>query len=184
MEMVEAVKTQEEVKEISKKLALNARGNSLYADIWGFGLQVALRISDLLLITYADALTGRLVIKEGKTSKTRIVELNSKAVEIVKARRAAHPNHTYLFEVDSNRASGKPVSRVAVAVAFKAVGDELEIQLGTHSMRKTRGWLMHTSGVSIEMICKVLNHSNPAVTMAYIGLTQSEVDATYHQFVI
>lgn len=101
------------------------------------------------------------------------------------AKRAAeHPQHVYLFEVESNRAKGKPVSRIAVANAFKAVGDEIGIQLGTHSMRKTRGWIMHSHGVSIEKICKVLNHSSPAVTMAYIGLTQAEIDATYHEFVI
>ena len=184
MQLVEAVKTQAEVQQITRKLILNAKGSSLYADIWSFGLQVALRISDLLEVTFEQALTGRLVLKEGKTGKSRSIDLNSKAVEIVKARRAAHPDHTYLFEVESNRAKGKPVSRVAVAVAFKAVGDELGIQLGTHSMRKTRGWLMHSSGVSIEKIARVLNHSSPAITMAYIGLTQAEVDSTYHEFVI
>ncbi len=184
MQLVEAVKTQAEVQQITHKLTLNARGNTLYADLWNFGLQVALRITDLLTITYEEALSGRVVLKEGKTGKTRYIELNSKAQEIVKARRAAHPHHTYLFEVESNRASGKPVSRVAVAVAFKAVGDELGISLGTHSMRKTRGWLMHSAGVSIEKICRVLNHSSPAITMAYIGLTQAEIDATYHEFVI
>ncbi|MNL34076.1 hypothetical protein D3C87_1560230 [compost metagenome] len=50
-------------------------------------------------------------------------------------------------------------------------------------MRKTRGWLMYSGGVSIEMICKTLNHSSPAVTMAYIGITRAEVAAMYHEFV-
>jgi len=182
--IVEAVKTQKEVEVIAGKLIRNARGNSLYADIWLFGLQVALRISDLLDITYEQALTGRLLVKESKTGKPRNIDLNSRAVEIVQRRREANPDHTYLFQVDSNRAKNKPVSRIAVACAFKAVGDELGIQLGTHSMRKTRGWLMHSAGVSIEKIAKVLNHSSPAVTMAYIGLTQAEIDSTYHEFVI
>ena len=184
MILVEAVKTAAEVEQVAHKLKLNARGSSLYSDIWMFGLQVALRISDLLTITYADALQGRVMVKESKTGKVRNIQLNEKAVAIVKARRASHPDHVFLFEVDSNRAKGKAVSRVAVAVAFKAVGDELGIQLGTHSMRKTRGWLMHSHGVSIEMICKVLNHSSPAVTMAYIGITQQQIDSTYHEFVI
>ncbi len=72
---------------------------------------------------------------------------------------------------------------MAVANAFKAVGNEMSLQLGTHSMRKTRGWLMYNGGSSIELICKVLNHSSPAVTVVYIGITQTEVDATYHEFV-
>ncbi|WP_236183502.1 tyrosine-type recombinase/integrase [Pseudomonas juntendi] len=183
MNTVEAVKNQSDAETISRKLTKNAKGNTLYADIWRFGVNTALRISDLLSLTFEDVQGGNLVIKEGKTGKTRDIELNVAAKAIVERRRAAHPTHQYLFEVDSNRAKGKPISRVAVASAFKAVGDEMGLQLGTHSMRKTRGWLMYNGGSSIELICKVLNHSSPAVTMAYIGITQSEVDATYHQFV-
>ncbi|WP_439887732.1 tyrosine-type recombinase/integrase [Pseudomonas sp. MBLB4123] len=184
MELVEAVRTQEEVAKVGHKLKLNAKGNTLYQDIWDFGLQVALRITDLLTITMQEASTGRVIIKEGKTGKTRSIKLNEKAQAIAQRRKASHPHHTYLFEVESNRASGKPVSRVAVAKAFKAVGDELGIALGTHSMRKTRGWVMHSSGVSIEVICKVLNHSSPAITMHYLGLTQHDIDNTYDHFVI
>jgi len=184
MKSVDAVKTVEDVKFISRKLTLNAKGNTLYSDIWEFGLQVALRISDLLSVTMEEAKQGRIVLKEEKTGKTRSIDLNEKARGIVAKRAAEHPQHVYLFEVESNRAKGKPVSRIAVANAFKAVGDEIGIQLGTHSMRKTRGWIMHSAGVSIEKICRVLNHSSPAVTMAYIGLTQAEIDATYHEFVI
>jgi len=184
MKSVDAVKTVEDVAFISRKLKLNAKGNTLYSDIWEFGLQVALRISDLLSVTMEEAKQGRIVLKEEKTGKTRSIDLNEKARGIVAKRAAEHPQHIYLFEVESNRAKGKPVSRIAVANAFKAVGDEIGIQLGTHSMRKTRGWIMHSHGVSIEKICKVLNHSSPAVTMAYIGLTQAEIDATYHEFVI
>jgi len=184
MKSVDAVKTVEDVAFISRKLKLNAKGNTLYSDIWEFGLQVALRISDLLSVTMEEAKQGRIVLKEEKTGKTRSIDLNEKARGIVAKRAAEHPQHVYLFEVESNRAKGKPVSRIAVANAFKAVGDEIGIQLGTHSMRKTRGWIMHSAGVSIEKICKVLNHSSPAVTMAYIGLTQAEIDATYHEFVI
>lgn len=182
MKLVEAVKTAEDIELVRHKLVLNARGNTLYADIWAFGLQVALRISDLLDVTLQQAQTGQLEIVEGKTGKLRQIKLNEKAMGIVKAR--SKSGATYLFEVDSNRAKGKPVSRVAVAKAFKAVGDEVGIHLGTHSMRKTRGWVMHQAGIQIEMICKVLNHSSPAITMMYLGITQAEIDSTYEQFVI
>lgn len=183
MNIVEAVKTTGEAETISRKLSLNAKGNPLYADIWRFGVNTALRISDLLSLTFDDVKGDILTIKESKTGKTRYIDLNSSAKAIIERRRTVHPTHTFLFQVDSNRAKGKAVSRVAVGAAFKAVGDEMSLQLGTHSMRKTRGWLMYNGGVSIEMICKTLNHSSPAVTMAYIGITRAEVAAMYHEFV-
>lgn len=183
MNTVEAVKTTGEAEVISRKLTANARGNTLYADIWRFGINTALRISDLLALTFEDVQGDKLTIREGKTGKTREIDLNSGAKAIVGRRKAAHPSHTYLFEVDSNRAKNKPVSRVAVANAFKAVGDEMNLQLGTHSMRKTRGWMMHNGGEPIEKICKMLNHSSPAVTMAYIGITQADIASTYHKYV-
>jgi hypothetical protein len=36
--------------------------------------------------------------------------------------------------------------------------------------------------VSLEQIAKVLNHSSPAVTMRYIGLTHAQTMATYDEF--
>ena len=182
MELVEAVKTKAGIDRVQQKLVLNARGNTLYGDVWKFGINTALRISDLLGITLQEAQSGRLKVREGKTGKIRHIELNEAAMAILEAR--SLPGRVYLFEVDSNRAKGKPVSRAAVAKAFKDVGDELGIALGTHSMRKTRGWMMHKAGMSIELICKVLNHSSPAVTMAYIGLTAQDVADTYGQFVL
>lgn len=182
MEIVEAVKTKAGIEEVQSRLMRNARNNTLYADIWKFGINTALRISDLLGITLQEAQSGQLKLVEGKTGKRRVVKLNEAAMAVVKAR--TKPGMTFLFEVSCNRAKGKPVSRAAVAKAFKDVGEEMGIQLGTHSMRKTRGWMMHKAGMSIELICKVLNHSSPAVTMAYIGLTAQDVADTYDQFVL
>ncbi|WDM88051.1 tyrosine-type recombinase/integrase [Pseudomonas asiatica] len=182
MNNVDAVKTEKAIEEVRSRLVRNARGSELYADVWKFGINTALRISDMLSITMQEAQTGQLKLVEGKTGKRRVVKLNEAAMAVVKAR--SLPGMTYLFEVNCNRAKGKPVSRAAVAKAFKDVGEQMGIALGTHSMRKTRGGMMHKNGMSIELICKVLNHSSPAVTMSYIGLTAQDVADTYDQFVL
>jgi len=41
---------------------------------------------------------------------------------------------------------------------------------------------MHKAGRSIEEICKVMNHSHPAITMRYIGITQEDMDRSYTNF--
>ena len=64
----------------------------------------------------------------------------------------------------------------------RLVGERLGLNINTHSMRKSRGWVMFSDGVPIEKISKVLNHSTPAVTMRYLGITKQEVLATYDEY--
>jgi len=179
---VEAVKTKDEIKEVERYL--RKRGGDLYGDLWRIGVNLALRISDLLAIRY-DAIDfdrHEYEASEQKTGKKRTVKINQVAMDIIERRHKANPNDVYLFQVHSNRTASdvpKPVSRVSVARKFKDVGETMKMRLGTHSMRKSRGWAMYSDGVPIEMIAKVLNHSTPAVTMTYLGITKADVLQTY-----
>lgn len=49
-------------------------------------------------------------------------------------------------------------------------------------MRKTRGYTMHKAAMPIEQICRALGHSNPAVTMRYIGLDADTVRRSFLEF--
>jgi integrase len=179
MNLTEAVKTRDEINTVS--LLLQKYGGDLYRDIWKVGINVSLRISDLLAIRYSDLdlENRRLQLREMKTGKNKKIRLNDTVIQIIQRRRKEFPDDDYLFQVHSNRASGKPVSRQMVARKFKEVGEMLNIALSTHSMRKTKGFSMFNDGKPIEMISKVLNHSSPSVTMAYLGISRDEVLATY-----
>lgn len=181
MELVEAIKTESQRSAVTELLARYG-GSDLYADIWKFGLNAALRISDLLEIKYSDIDSGSISLIETKTGKSREIRLNDNALAIVSKRKAAHPDDVYLFQVHSNRASGKPVNRSTVARMFKEVGQTLGLKLGTHSMRKTRGYVMFKAGVSIEKISKLLNHSSTGTTLAYIGIEKEDIQQTYDDF--
>lgn len=182
MNPTEAVKTRDEISTVA--LLLQKYGGDLYRDIWKVGINVSLRISDLLSIQYCDLdlENRRLRLREMKTSKNKEIRLNDTVIKIVQKRRKEFPDDKYLFQVHSNRATGKPVSRQMVARKFKEVGETLNIALSTHSMRKTRGFAMFNDGKPIEMISKVLNHSSPSVTMSYLGITKDEVLATYDEY--
>jgi len=187
MQEVEAVKTKEDILIVER--LLRKHYGDLYGDLWRFGVNVALRISDLLSLTYDQMDMGRkeFTLVESKTGKRRSIRLNGPAMEVLQRRRADHPDHVFLFQVSSNRTRSmppKPISRVTVARAFQAVGQmpSVDVKLGTHSMRKSRGWAMHSAGVPIEMIAKVLNHTWTSETMRYLGITQAEVMETYDTF--
>ena len=52
----------------------------------------------------------------------------------------------------------------------------LNYKIGTHSLRKTFGYMLYSSGADLELIQRLLNHSSPAVTLSYIGITQDDMD--------
>ncbi len=182
MHVVDAVKTKEEIKLMAS--LLNKHHGAIYSHLWIFGVNAALRISDLLSITMEHALTGTISLREGKTNKLRTIPLNHTAMAVVQQRHEQNPFHTYLFQVESNRAKNKPISRQSASLAFKEAGDILGLKISTHSMRKTLGWTMYSAGERIERISKLLNHKDTGVTMRYIGLTQADIDSAYSEYEI
>lgn len=185
MKEVEAVKTKQDIDRIT--FVLEEHG-AIYSDIWKFGINTALRISDLLDIKFSDVTGERLILTESKTGKSREIALNAGARAVIEQRREANPEHIYLFQSVSNRSKSlnSPITRFAVARVFKEVGERksVGVHLGTHSMRKTRGYAMHKAGVPLEEIMRMLNHSSTSETLRYIGITQEDVDARYEEFVL
>jgi len=55
----------------------------------------------------------------------------------------------------------------------------IDEKIGTHTMRKTFGYQAYKSGVDVYIIQDMLNHSTPAVTKRYIGLSQEDKDRAY-----
>ena len=145
-----------------------------FADVWIFGVNTALRITDLLNIKFSEIKDDRLCIREGKTKKVADILLNDRARAIVARIRAERPQAIYLFE--SNIYAGKPLTRQAVGQTFKAIGDIVGVRLNTHSMRKTRGYHLYQKTKRIEPIMKMLRHSRPSDTLRYIGIDQDEMD--------
>jgi integrase len=163
---------------------LNNKFGQIYDDIWKVGVNLSLRISDLLNLKYTDFnLQDRtLNLIESKTSKAKSIRLNQTAIEIITRRKKDHPSDLWLFQVHSNRAKNKPISRISVSRVFKDAGDILNLNINTHSMRKSRGMAMFSDGVSIEKIAQVLNHSNTTSTLRYLGITREEIMKTYDDY--
>jgi len=104
------------------------------------------------------------------------------AILVIVRRQQENTADTWLFQVHSNRAKDKPVSRVSVSRVFKDAGELLGLTINTHSMRKSRGMAMYKDGVPVEKIAKVRNHSNTTSTLRYLGITQEEVLKTYDDY--
>ncbi len=163
---------------------LEKRYTPIYSDIWRIGLNLSLRIGDLLSIKYADLdiKSRTLTLRESKTGKRKDIRLNNAVIDVVAKRRKLYPDDTWLFEVHSSRASGVPISRQSVSRVFKEAGDWLGLTISTHSMRKSRGKAMYDDGLQLELIAKTLNHSSTTETLRYIGITKEQVLQTYDDY--
>ncbi len=163
---------------------LNNKFGRIYADIWKVGVNLSLRISDLLNLKYTDFnLQDRtLTLVESKTGKTKSIRLNQTAIDIITQRKKDHPSDVWLFQVRCNRAKDKPISRISVSRVFKDAGDMLNLNINTHSMRKSRGMAMFKDNVPLEKIALVLNHSNTTSTLRYLGITREEIMRTYDDY--
>ena len=159
------------------------RRNETFADAWALNLNMALRISDLLALTYEDVSGNVVKLIEKKTGKVKTLAINTRAREIIARRRTAYPDDKFLFQSKSNRVKNlepRPITREAASRAFSDAGEVVTNKnISSHSARKCRGRALWEAGTPIETISKMLNHSNPATTMTYLDITQDEVNQTY-----
>ena len=186
MAAVEALTTKEDVQKVQAYLLNNYSVH--YADMWRLGVNLALRITDLLNLTMDDMRKGlrkgTIAVLESKTKRTnrppRIIKLNSVAKEIISGRVDEYPHFEYLFQSESkNIKKIQPLSRAGIRNALADAGKKVGADLGTHSMRKSFGAIAYSNGVEVEHLQKIFCHDSPGTTLRYIGITQKTINDTY-----
>ena len=156
------------------------------AMIFRMGVNTILRIGDLLKLKYNDVFDEYdeyrkyLVLKENKTGKPKKIPLNGK----IRKHLRDYCTHYKLTGDDplffSYRIPTKSVDRTWVWRIFNEAAKRLKIQnFGTHTMRKTLAYHTYQKTKDIGLVMKMLNHTNPAVTMTYIGIDQKKIDGAY-----
>lgn len=180
MEIVEPIRSEKQLRGMSNYLkGKNLRDYTLFI----MGINSALRISDLLGIKVAEVYEkDRIAMRERKTGKVKdfpLAPICRKAVKIYVDTYQLHQDN-FLFP---SRKGGytRPIQRVQ---AWKIINDAarsvgIEGHIGTHTLRKTFGYHAFKQGRGIELIQKLLNHSSPAITLAYIGITKDDMDEVY-----
>ena len=151
-------------------------------------LCTALRISDILRLTWDDVYDFKrqrvrksINISEQKTRKPKIIEINSKAVAALNRYISEASPSVFLIK---NRQTGKAISRVQAHRIIRTAGEAIDIEqnVSCHSLRKTFGYQSWKCGISIEVLMEIYNHSSPAVTRRYLGITQDYMNEAYRGF--
>ncbi len=182
--LVEPVKSKEDIERIETYLEKKSKRNRL---IWVFGINTGLRVSDILGLNIEDVDGKNYVeIKEKKTGKYKKFPLNKKLQELIKLY-LNERSKTYSLLNEEPLFIGKKHKRLDRSQVYRFLKDackELGISanIGTHSMRKSFGYHFYKKYNDIALLQKILNHSSPAITLRYIGITQDEIDISYNGF--
>jgi integrase len=176
---VEPIRKPEHIEAILKLLEGNPRDSLLFV----MAINNGLRCGDLLKIKVGDVMHLRVggftIIKEGKTGKKNYVWINEAVYAALQEYLSFYKPHSSDFLFPSQK-GGQPLTIMAVNNMVKKWGIAVGIKdnLGAHSLRKTWGYAQrmyyHTP---VELITKRYNHSDPRVTMAYLGIEDEEVRA-------
>ena len=180
---VEPIRDWDKIQEI-KSLLLSEQK---YRDLLMFtlGLNFALRISDLLKLKVSDVYDSdmypknRIILREKKTGKENILTIaNGSRESLLQYHKVTRLKYSDDFLFKSRQGGNRPIDRVQAYRIINALVHKVglnDINVGTHSMRKTWGYFAYKKfNLSLDDIMLKLNHQSIQSTKRYIGLTQEE----------
>ena len=143
------------------------------------GVNMGLRITDLLGISYDQLKSGEFVVNEKKTSKRRVIRVNSTVKETLKLMKGEiryELGGKCFVSQKGNVYSIQHVNRMMKKVFGKGYS--------SHGLRKGFGRrLYEKKGKDLTIVQMQLQHMNPADTLRYIGVTQENLDKCFDDLI-
>lgn len=179
---VEPIKSQKDINLLKKLLADSPRDLAIFI----LGVNTNLRASDLLSIRIGQVrhieVGGQFDVREKKTSKIRTITINRAAHAAISALLVTMPdadNNDCLFK--SRKGAGKlTVSYLSQLVKQWCKEINLRGNYGSHSLRKTWGYVMRTvHGVDIPTLMSIFGHATQRQTLAYLCIQPEEIRDCY-----
>lgn len=196
----EPIKSMDDILAISNYLIDSGR----YRDNMLFivGINFGLRVSDLRELRFSNLINDNLTFKDSfpvfekktrntrKKKKNRYITINNAVIEAVTLYLQNTENvclSDYLFRSESNHGGNlnRPLSIKSIDRILKGFASDLDLnmKISTHTLRKTfcfhQMLMSHNDSRKLLLLQKILNHSTPAQTLAYIGITAEEIDEAY-----
>ena len=187
MKFVEPIRDTKKIAQI--KNLLRGQWDIRNLLLFEFGINSALRISDLLTIQVRDLLEEDMTVKdffdiqEGKTWKTNRITITPKVKQTLALYTEAYPTivekkehyvffHKKTFPLGS-RAIGRKMSWVFLSNICNQVG--LKGNFWNHTLRKTWWYQARQNAIPLEIIQHKLNHSSLSITQRYLWITADEI---------
>jgi len=180
MSKVEPIRDKKVIEKISHYLKNISQRDYV---LFNFGINCGLRISDILKLNVSDV-KGKnfLITQEKKTNKHKVIPLNAKVKTMLSVYIKTRNNYEPLFATKYGNRMDRITAYRIINNACKSIG--LDINIGTHTLRKTFGYHFYKKYKDVAMLQKVFNHSTPTITMTYIGIKDEEVWNCCKKFIL
>nr|WP_309099081.1 site-specific integrase [Fredinandcohnia onubensis] len=176
MNVVQPIRDKELIQQIKKYLKRRSERNYV---LFLFGINTGLRISDILSLRVKDVQGWSIYLKEGKTGKPKEVKMPKELKRAVREYTKGKHKGDFLFESREKDKRGRPkaISRGMAYIILQEIAEEFGLErIGCHSLRKTYGYHFYDQTKDVAVLQEMLNHSDPEITMRYIGITQDKLN--------
>lgn len=176
--------TMQQIQQVTELLKLRQNGER-HSLIWILAVNTGLRISDILPITIAK-LEGK-DLKMQKTKKNVKIIVPEAIIEKCREFAAKHniADDELLFGENRKRPSSGflikkngTMSRQAIYKIWSEIGDQIGVNIGCHSSRKSFGRIIYNKTKDINLVAKFLGHTDITATFSYIGITYTKMQDT------
>ena len=178
---VEPIRSKEDLLNIRRWFILN--GFKKYEVLFMFGCYTGLRGGDIVGLKVGDVyrdgkILNQIEMREQKTAKIKRFPINPHLAKLLLDWCKGKDEEDYLFE---GKQPGTPIDKSQVYRMIVKVCEELNINVnvGTHSMRKTFGYHHYKQFKDVALLQDIFNHTAPDVTKRYIGISQDEINQSY-----
>ncbi len=175
--LVEPIKSCEDINRIKNNLSSNMRNLLLFT----IGINNGLRIGDILALKVGDVrylgIGESLDIIEKKNAIKNILVINDEVFTILHQyiNSKKYSDDDYLFK--SRKGDNLPLSVSSVNRMVKGWTQGMKGNFGTHSLRKTFGYIQRTKyRVPLSVLRERFNHKSLDVTITYTGLEDVNIN--------
>lgn len=175
MTTVEPIRNKDEIKKVEKILAHQSQRDLV---LFTLGINSGLRISDILALNVGDVrMKTYIQLVEKKTGKTKKIPINAKLKPMFDTFTRKRDSDEPLFLTAFNNRLNRIAAYTIIKDACASAG--IEAHIGTHTMRKTFGYHHYKKFRDLALLQKIFNHSNPQVTLRYIGIEQDQIEDSF-----
>ncbi|KUR61196.1 site-specific integrase [Bacillus sp. AM 13(2015)] len=178
MNFVQPIRDLDQIHYIKKYLGERNKRNLL---LFVAGINLGLRISDLLQLRVKDVKKQYVSLREKKTGKEKRIKINKTLRKALDQYIKDRDDQEYVFR--SREGLNKPISRSSAYNILREAAEYVGLDsIGTHTLRKTFGYWHYKKFKDVALLQEIFNHSTPDVTLRYIGITQDTMDKTMDNF--